>query len=198
MNIWNWDIFQRTYWQPNADFLNVWFGPPSDFWQQRVKTLNLSHYRSLVAKLDIATYQEQVRRTWNRCEELLGVTIDADLCLLIGLGPMGKADKVRDRQVIFLPVDVPLDIHYEIGIAHEVFHIGSEVLQKSRTDITMSPSNRTLLDLVINEGMATAFSLIACPGNTIADALFWLKGEDVEWMKTHEQQLIGRDVPGMA
>lgn len=186
----DWDVFQRTYWRPNADLLDVWFGPPSDFWQQRVKALDLSHYRLLVAKLDVATYQERIRSIWNRCEELLDITIDADLCLLIGLGPTGKVDRVRDRQVVFLPVDLPLDTHYEIGIAHEVFHIGSQVLQKGRTDITISPSNRTLLDLVVNEGMATAFSLLVCPGNTIADALFWLRGKDVEWMETHEQQLL--------
>jgi hypothetical protein len=181
-----WSPYRTLYLDSHRAFLEAYwqqcFDLPVKVWQQRVEAIRPEHYAELRALLSSFDIEAAVADAVSRCQALLPAP-DPTVVLMIGFfSPDAFTIQVGDDWQIGLGLERLRDpARVPLLVAHEYAHWYRHSHQLAQT--------HTLLERLIEEGLATQLSMQAYLDRPLAQHLFVSEARLRE-LQQHQEELL--------
>ena len=180
-----WNIYFSRYYKPNEEFFENYFSrfPLIDnaSLKQRVEAIRTSDYSRLKNLISVCSPEEIIKKAYEKCIKVVLPNEEPEVYLLIGFfSPDGFVMNFRGKPAICFGLERFKDFSLlRILFAHEYAHF---LLNLSYGEV---PEDKRLKWLLVSEGLATHFSLLAFPDYRLSD--HFLFGRDrLNWCQESE------------
>lgn len=180
-----WELYDKTYYRPNQDFLETYFArfPLIDAaaLKQRVEAIKPSDYSHLQSLVSSSPPERIIKDAYKKCRTICPPTKEPTVYLFIGFfSPDAFVMDLMGHPVIGFGLERFKDFRLlKILFAHEYAHL---LLTKSPKGI---PEENALEWLLVSEGLATFFSSQVFPERSLSDHLLFRR-DTLNWCLAHE------------